>query len=74
MRFLHGTGGKTIEKCLPARDSGAVQAFPARLSYPELIMAVPDIAAPYIGYVAINYADFNAMQNSYGDILGFTHL
>jgi hypothetical protein len=46
------TGGKTIEKRLPARDSGAVQARPtrfftknapisARLSYPKLIVAVP---------------------------------
>jgi hypothetical protein len=50
------TGGKTIEKRLPARDSGAVQARPprfftknapkpARLSYPELIVAVPLIAS-----------------------------
>jgi len=31
-----------------------------------------DAAVPYIGHVAIKCADFEAMQNFYGDVLGFT--
>lgn len=31
-----------------------------------------DIASPYVGHVAIKCADFEAMQNFYGNVLGFT--
>ena len=31
-----------------------------------------DLSVPYIGHVAIKCANFEAMQNFYGDVLGFT--
>jgi len=33
-----------------------------------------DLSVPYIGHVAIKCADFEAMQNFYGDVLGFTRV